>query len=293
MEKHMLLYQKDTYNLNWILINELEAQTLFYRTMASYEHEKVVHLPLIVESSERFCLIDMSVWQLKGLPKAWLWKLMYLTAKAVGDEKKLMDHVNKRDDSIKYVLVSLVYERMIIVLESIANGIRKQPFVISIDGPAASGKTTLGNQLSDITKSSIIHMDDFFLIEELRTSERLNEAGGNVHYERFKDEVIDQLRLKKDFTYNRFDCKTMTFSEKKMIPYTPLIIVEGSYSRHPYFGEYYDLSVFCQVDESEQKQRIIKRNGLDRLKDFEERWIPMEEKYAEAFKIKECSDLLL
>ena len=32
-------------------------------------------------------------------------------------------------------------------------------------------------------------MDDFFLPMELRTAERLEEPGGNVHYERFSAEV--------------------------------------------------------------------------------------------------------
>ena len=53
-----------------------------------------------------------------------------------------------------------------------------------------SGKTTLANELSEMHNNiPIFHADDFFLLPELRTEERLNEPGGNIHYERMKAEV--------------------------------------------------------------------------------------------------------
>ena len=66
--------------------------------------------------------------------------------------------------------------------------------VIAIDGRAASGKTTLSLALGDILGAGVVHMDDFFLPGELRTKERLSEAGGNLHRERFSDEVVSHIR---------------------------------------------------------------------------------------------------
>ena len=66
--------------------------------------------------------------------------------------------------------------------------------VIAIDGRAASGKTTLAAALAAETGGTVVHMDDFFLPAELRTPQRLAAPGGNVHAERFAEEVLPFLR---------------------------------------------------------------------------------------------------
>ena len=46
---------------------------------------------------------------------------------------------------------------------------------VAIDRPCASGKSTLGAALSEIYGCALIHMDDFFLRPEQRTSQRLSQ----------------------------------------------------------------------------------------------------------------------
>ncbi|MDE7100629.1 MAG: (d)CMP kinase, partial [Anaeroplasmataceae bacterium] len=69
----------------------------------------------------------------------------------------------------------------------------KETFVIVIDGMSASGKSTLALKLANALDANLIHMDDFFLPKELRTLNRYQEAGGNIHYERFKEEVVNHI----------------------------------------------------------------------------------------------------
>lgn len=66
--------------------------------------------------------------------------------------------------------------------------------VIAMDGRAAAGKTTLAEELAVTLGGAVVHMDDFFLPGELRTPERLAAPGGNVHAERFVEEVLPYLR---------------------------------------------------------------------------------------------------
>ncbi len=156
----------------------------------------------------------------------------------------------------------------------------KERVVLAIDGRAASGKTTSARLISGLFDSGIIHMDDFFLPRELRTEKRLSEVGGNIHYERFSSEVLPYLRGSDGFSYRTFDCSKLDFDDKpRTISPAPLYIVEGSYSLHPTFGEYYDLSFFCDVDSDEQLRRILERNGEKMLERFKNEWIPMEERY--------------
>ena len=108
----------------------------------------------------------------------------------------------------------------------------KSNIVISIDGMCASGKTTLALMLQKIFDARIIHMDDFFLPMDKRTRERFAEPGGNIDYERFRDEVARFIKKKEDFSYRRFDCSIMNFREKIDIQQKPLLIIEGAYSQH-------------------------------------------------------------
>ena len=167
--------------------------------------------------------------------------------------------------------------------------------VIAIDGRCSSGKTAISSFLSFIFGediNSVVHMDNFFLPKELRTPERLKIAGGNIHSERFLEEVIPFLR-DSEFKYRKFDCSTFDYSGFIEIKNKLIRIVEGSYSTHPIFGKYADITIFSDISFEEQKKRILKRNGDDKLKIFLERWIPMEEQYFKAFDIKNRVDFVV
>ena len=167
----------------------------------------------------------------------------------------------------------------------------KKQVIISIDGCAASGKTTIAEKLSKLYSSDIIHMDHFFLPVELRTTERLNEPGGNIHYERFKEEVINNLG--KPFSYNVYNCNKCCIDSIKTINNTNLLIIEGSYSLHPFFGKYYDLSVFLDIDESLQLERILNRDGERILEMFKTKWLVYEHNYHEFYNLKQSSNIYI
>ena len=153
------------------------------------------------------------------------------------------------------------------------------PLVIAIDGRAASGKTTLARQLAAEFGAGVVHVDDFFLPTELRTPQRLAQPGGNVHYERFTQQVLPHLHSVEGFFYTKFDCKTMKYSGEEWVRGGIIRVVEGAYSCHPVFGDYADITVFSDVDPVEQNRRIQLRNGLEMAKIFQQKWIPMEEQY--------------
>jgi len=163
---------------------------------------------------------------------------------------------------------------------------------VAIDGNCGAGKTTLSLLLGDIYDCNIFHMDDFFLTPEMKTEERLNEAGGNVDYVRFKHEVIDGLNSGREFIYHKYDCKQMTFGPPISVTPKKLNIIEGSYSMHPALVNNYELKIFLHIDEEKQIARILKRNGPLMLKRFINEWIPMENRYFKELKIQEQCDLV-
>ena len=166
---------------------------------------------------------------------------------------------------------------------------KKESILIAIDGKCASGKTTLGTYLHKKFDCNLFHMDDFFLQNHQRTDERLKEVGGNVDYERFHKEVLIPLLSGRPIKYRKFDCMVRMINQEFDISPKRLNIIEGSYSQHPYFQNPYDLCIFLDIDDDRQIENIKLRNGLEKLELFQSKWIPMENKYFEEYKIKETS----
>ncbi len=165
--------------------------------------------------------------------------------------------------------------------------------IIGIDGCCAAGKTTLANQLAAKYGFQIIRMDDFFLPPEMRTAQRLTQAGGNIHYERFNNEVAACLKSGKSFEYNVFSCKLGKFAGKCAISPERPVIIEGSYSMHPEIPDIYDLKIFLKIDSETQLKRILERNGKDALEVFKSKWIPLENRYFAEFYIAEKCDIII
>ena len=168
----------------------------------------------------------------------------------------------------------------------------KDRVVVAIDGSCTAGKTTLAGQLAMKYDCNLIRMDDFFLRPEQRTPERFAESGGNVDYERFREEVLENLRTGKPFSYRPYDCSTGSLKAPVEVQPKKLTVVEGTYSHHPYFGDAYDLRICLQVSEDLRARRILQRPAFLH-KRFFEAWIPMEQQYFKAFAIEAGSDLVL
>ena len=169
---------------------------------------------------------------------------------------------------------------------------KKERLIIAIDGPCTSGKSTLAAFLSNAYDCNIFHMDDFFLRPEQRTADRYAQAGGNVDYERFQEEILTPLLSGSEFTYRPFNCKSLSLSEPVQVQPKKLNIIEGSYSMHPYFGNPYDLRVLLTVEPETQLLRIKERPAFLQQR-FINEWIPMENRYLEEFKIRKSADIIL
>lgn len=164
--------------------------------------------------------------------------------------------------------------------------------IIAIEGPCASGKTTLANILKDEFKCNIISVDDFFLQPHQRTQERLNTTGGNFDRERFLKEVIRPLKNNTDFSYRPYDCKKGELSAPVNIEIKTITLIEGVYSCHPELLCYYDYRIFVKADKETQLKRLEKRNP-QLLNRFISEWIPMEEKYFSTFDIESKCDFIV
>lgn len=164
---------------------------------------------------------------------------------------------------------------------------------IAIDGNCCAGKTTMAIRLGDVLDASVFHLDDYFLQPHMRTQQRLSQPGGNVDAERFLADVLLPASRGETAQVQKYDCHADMLLAPVSILSRRVTIIEGAYCLHPLLSSYYDLKIFCRIDPMLQETRILARNGADALKMFQERWIPLENRYFQALNIQEQCDLVI
>ena len=169
---------------------------------------------------------------------------------------------------------------------------QKKKVVIAIDGPSASGKSTLGELLEKKYDALLFHTDHYFLPQVRKTEERLCESGGNVDYERLKFEIIDNIN--NDYIKsNYFNCTTDKLEQRDSNKNKQVVIIEGAYSMHEKLQQHYTLTIFLEIEDSLQRDRILARNGEVMLERWLKEWIPLENEYFSKEDLKNKADILM
>ncbi len=119
----------------------------------------------------------------------------------------------------------------------------------------------------------------------------MRQPGGNINWERFREEVLTPFRQGAPFSYHPYDCQVQDFRDPISIMPNRLTVAEGSYSCHPKLWDDYDLHIFLSVSPDEQMRRIRARNGSDQAEVFQQKWIPLEERYFQTFQIAQRCEL--
>lgn len=193
-----------------------------------------------------------------------------------------------------YRVVEQDLARLLPLLSAIDRHRRTHPqTLVALDGPCATGKTTLGGFLSRLYHCPLFHMDDFFLPPERKTAQRLAQPGGNVDAERFFMEVLSPLSQGKTVRYRPYRCHPGTLGEEVVVPPASLAVVEGVYSLRPDLHAYYHVTCFLEAPWATRRARLLERGGAEALDRFEKLWIPLEDAYFRAFPIRQSCDVVL
>ena len=192
-----------------------------------------------------------------------------------------------------YRLIPCAWEPLLPVVCAVKKRGAGARTLVTVDGPCASGKTTLANRLSRILDAAVIHTDDFYVPHARKTAERLAVPGGNCDWERLVGEVIAPWKAGQPGTYRRYDCHGDCLLPPEVLPGTKALILEGSYSNLPAIRALADVRVFVNTHESVRRQRLEQRESPASLKMFDERWIPLENAYFEAFGLPDEGCILI
>ncbi len=155
--------------------------------------------------------------------------------------------------------------------------------LVTLDGPCASGKTTLAGKLAQVFGAEVIHTDDYVIPHAQKTAERLAVPGGNCDAERLIREVAGPFAEGLPVKYRRYDCRADRLLDEELLPPAQVLILEGSYCSLPAIRKYAGVPLFLDAPWPIREARLRERESPVFLRGFYERWIPLENAYFEAY----------
>ena len=170
----------------------------------------------------------------------------------------------------------------------------RQPgrILVTIDGPCASGKTTLAEKLAAILDAAVVHTDDFVIPHAQKTPERLEVPGGNCDADRLVREVAAPWKQGDPVIYRKYDFRKDRLLPAEKLPDCRILILEGSYCSLPAIRIYADVPMFVKTPWKTRLERLERRESAQSLQMFHDRWIPLEDRYFEAFGLPDGECIL-
>jgi uridine kinase len=170
--------------------------------------------------------------------------------------------------------------------------------LLAIDGPSASGKSTLAGQISKhFQQCTIIHVDDFY-----KTSlQRKNQISINTQHgidfdlERLKQQVLEPIVLGKSANYQIYNWSSDRLTDTRTIKPSGLIIIEGIYSLRQDLQSYFDFKIWLEAPKKVCEERVLKRDqdGTGNYSNWKNDYRPAEEQYITLQNPENSADLVL
>jgi uridine kinase len=160
-------------------------------------------------------------------------------------------------------------------------------FVVAIDGPGGSGKTTIAAAVAAATGAALVHTDDFF-IDPCRPQAASASAtpflerpprplAGYYDWRRLRAEALAPLRARGGATFRRFDWERgHGLGGTVRVEPGDLILVEGVFSAAPELADLVDRAVFVDTPEPERLRRLRRRVAPE---EWDEDWLTAERAY--------------
>ena len=146
--------------------------------------------------------------------------------------------------------------------------------LVCVDGPAGSGKTTLGAALRRTARNllpadrevALIHMDNVYA----------GWAGLERGMATVATSVVEPLRHGRPGRYRRFDWHTMAFAEEHVVNPVDVLVIEGVGSGGAAYDDAITCLVWVETPADVRLDRGLARDG-ERLREHWMRWCDAEE----------------
>ncbi|MCY0958062.1 uridine kinase family protein [Streptomyces sp. H27-H5] len=168
-----------------------------------------------------------------------------------------------------------------------------RPILLGIDGPGASGKSTLAALLAErLDAAVVIHVDDF----HLPSADRPRTAGAiaaDVDLARLETQVLRPAATGGTVRYRRYDWDLDRLAEWTELPPDTTLIVEGVHALHLRLRHVYTYRVFCDARREVRLSRGLARDGESARRLWEDDWMPAEDRYLATHRPHLRADVVL
>jgi hypothetical protein len=153
--------------------------------------------------------------------------------------------------------------------------------VVCVDGPAGSGKTTLGTAVAEATGAQLVRMDD--LMDGWRG---LDGTGGQL------ESALRPLAAGRPGSYRHFNWSLDRFDRVVPVPVAPWLVVEGVGAGNPVVADLVTVLVWVEVGDELRFARGMERDG-EEAADHWRRFMAAEVGLFAAHRSAERADLLV
>lgn len=154
--------------------------------------------------------------------------------------------------------------------------------LVSVDGPAGSGKTTLAGDLGRELDATVLHMDDLFA----------GWSGLTEGIAQLLDGVLGPLSHRRPGGYRRYDWHRKEFAETVQVPVVDVLVVEGCGSAPRAAAQWTSLLVVTEADAATRLARGLARDG-EAMRGEWVRWMTLEEEVLAGEDARSRADVLL
>ena len=157
--------------------------------------------------------------------------------------------------------------------------------IVTIDGPAGSGKTTLANDLASefakkIGEISVIHLDELY--------EGWDDALGAKLFERIEAWILAPIRNGLSPKHLMYDWHLGKFTTWNELPLTSVLIIEGVGAGHTSLRPEVTQAIWIEADEELLLDRVVQRDG-EVVRDEMMIWKARERDYFELHQVKHAA----
>ena len=160
----------------------------------------------------------------------------------------------------------------------VADGLGTAPR-IGIDGPGASGKSTLAVGLAEALSGAVLVEGDDFYRPESDSKRSEVEIAGLFDLPRLASQVLIPHSLGEELQYQRYSWESGVLGDWVRNDSSGPLIVEGIYSTHRILRDSYDLRIWVTAPRAVRLARGIERDGEEARSRWVDVWMPVEDRY--------------
>lgn len=165
--------------------------------------------------------------------------------------------------------------------------------LVCVDGPAASGKTTLAARFAAAvttggSTAAVVHLDDLYDGWSALVGVRAEALTRRV-----QADLLAPLASGRQGGYRRYDWPTATFAERHPVPVVDVLVLEGCGSAQRAWSDRTALALWVEVDRALRTRRWTERDSDARAAEQCRDWQVDEDAWSAADGTRARADLVI